>query len=138
VDWLGVDVDPVGDENVFSVAAEINDYLLGLGFPEAGVFGSSGRGFWLLWRVEQDNTPEATDLRRRFLLALKRRWTQVDAATYNASRVARLFGTVNLKNRNPVSYTASPRPHRCRPSCSNRLLARHQNTPTTASVVRSR
>jgi AAA domain len=99
VDWLGVDVDPVTDEDVFPVAAEVNDYLLELGFPEAGVFGSSGRGYWLLWRVEQVNTPETADLRRRFLLALKRRWPQVDAATYNASRVARLFGTVNLKNR---------------------------------------
>jgi hypothetical protein len=101
VDWLGVDVDPVADEDVFDLAAEVNDYLLSeIGFPEAGVFASSGRGAWLLWRLDQDNTASSADLRRRFLLGLKSRSPQVDTSTYNASRVARCFGTVNLKNGN--------------------------------------
>lgn len=100
VDWLGIDVDPVSDEDVFHVGAEINEHLRELGFPEAGVFGASGRGCWLLWRIEQENTVENAGLRRRFLSALKDRWPQVDSSTYNAARVARLFGTVNLKNNN--------------------------------------
>ena len=33
---LGVDGDPVDGEDVLPVAAEINEHLIGIGFPEAG------------------------------------------------------------------------------------------------------
>jgi hypothetical protein len=99
VEWLGVDVDPVDDEDVLPVAAEINEFLVTeIGFPEAGLFASSGRGVWLLWPLDQENNARAADRRWRFLLGLKARWPQVDSSTYNASRIARCFGTVNLKN----------------------------------------
>jgi hypothetical protein len=108
-DWLGLDLDPITDEDVFPVAAEITEYLTQTGFSDAGVVGDSGRGMWMLWRVNQDNTASNADLRRRFLLALKERWPQVDTSTYNASRVVRCFGTLNQKTNNrSVLYRVSP------------------------------
>jgi hypothetical protein len=102
VSFLGVDIDPLaeeGDRRLMSVAGQISDYLMDeMGWPEAAIFGSSGRGLWLYWSIKQENTPANAELRRRVLQALHHRWSQVDISIHNASRIARLFGTVNIKS----------------------------------------
>jgi hypothetical protein len=100
--WLPVDYDAVEEP------VALREYLDGLGFPEPFV-GFSGHGWWLLYRVDQENTPESTDLRRRALAALKDTFAPVDTTSYNASRVMRMFGTLNVKDpsapvRSRVSY----------------------------------
>jgi AAA domain len=89
--WLAIDYDaeeePVG----------LREHLDGIGFPEPLV-GFSGHGWWLLFRVDQENTKEATELRRRVLAALKTTFPAVDTTSYNASRVMRCFGTLNVKD----------------------------------------
>ncbi len=90
VRWLGVDIDGDDPDSVYGCLK------FEYGFPEP-VLAFSGRGWWLLWRIDQANTLENAELRRRFLSALKERFPDVDVSVFNASRVARLFGTMNVK-----------------------------------------
>ena len=89
--WLPVDID--NGEPPMPVV----DYLTTAGFPRP-IIASSGRGWWLLYHVDQPNTPDMADLRHRFLMALKAKFPGVDVSVSNASRVARMFGTMNLKD----------------------------------------
>ena len=89
--WLPVDID--NGEPPMPVV----DYLTTAGFPRP-IIASSGRGWWLLYHVDQPNTPGMAELRHRFLMALKAKFPGVDVSVSNASRVARMFGTMNMKD----------------------------------------
>jgi len=92
--WLGIDVDGA---DAIDVALEIDEYLRGRGWGMP-VLAGSGVGYWLLYRIDQENTWENAGLRRLVLVGLKTLWPAVDVSVHNASRVCRLFGTRNIKD----------------------------------------
>ncbi len=106
IEWFGVDID---DDPHQKVALEISRFLRNAGWPDA-VMGSSGTGSWLLYRVAHENTRDKAELRRRVLMTLKGMWSEnIDTSVYNASRIVRLFGTVNLKNGERSSLVVVPK-----------------------------
>jgi hypothetical protein len=92
IEWLGIDYD-----HESPLPLELWRLLADHGFGEPLV-AYSGRRWWLLYRIRQENTAETKSLRKRFLLGLHQRFPAVDPATYTASHVVRLFGTLNLKD----------------------------------------
>ena len=98
IDWLGIDLDPQDAEVDLSHEVDrVLEFLVNeMHFPMP-VLASSGRGYWLLFRIAQENTPEKARLREGFLKALHQRFDVVDTSVFNAGRIVRLFGTVNLK-----------------------------------------
>jgi hypothetical protein len=94
--WLGIDIDAKQKPRL--VADGIKMYLQLHGFPEP-VVGFSGRGVWLLYKVDQPNDDYHRTLRQRFLKHLHDQdgGESVDVSVFNASRVMRFFGTINPK-----------------------------------------
>jgi hypothetical protein len=68
------------------------------------VFADSGNGAHALVPIDLPNTPEATDLIRRVLLALDARFpaaefggAKLDTTVFNAARITRCYGTINVR-----------------------------------------
>ncbi len=121
-DNLLIDVDPEKpDTNLMATAqekaaalaltGEIHVFLINeLGWPEPLIV-DSGNGCQLVFRVSLANTLQSTELVKRFLNALATRFdraeAKVDTSVTNASRLAKLPGTIVRKG--PSSLD---RPHR--------------------------
>lgn len=119
--WILVDLDPIRPPGVSSSQAElemseamalrIQEYLGEKGFSEP-IVALSGNGYHLLYPVDLDNTKEITEVIRKFLQALNKKFSdehvKVDTSTYNAARITKLYGTIACKGENTID-----RPHRC-------------------------
>jgi hypothetical protein len=106
--WLPVDLDPIRPSGTSSTdtqhelasdrAYRCRDFLVGLGWPKP-MLASSGNGSHVLSRI--DAPAQDDGLVRRILLALDARFSddvvKLDTSTFNASRIWRLYGTVNYK-----------------------------------------
>jgi hypothetical protein len=77
----------------------------------APILMSSGNGAYLLFRIALDNNDAAKQLLERVLKALAQRFNddevEIDVTTFNASRIARIPGSVNRKG-----DSTETRPHR--------------------------
>lgn len=118
--WLFVDLDPVRSAGIsssdselseaMSLAKEVNEYLLALGFKEP-VKALSGNGCHLLYRINIENDKAGRSLVERCLKALAERFdsgkVKIDTTNSNPSRICKLHGTLAQKG------TSTPdRPYR--------------------------
>ncbi len=108
--WFAIDIDavrPVGisasdDEHVEAVdrAYSIRAHLVSSGWPAPFIM-TSGNGAWLLFRIDMPNEPDVTALVERALAAIAVRFSyakvKVDTSVTNASRIAKIAGTVARK-----------------------------------------
>jgi len=118
--WLPFDFDPIRPPNTSSNEAEhdaalvaaqdCRDWLSERGWPEA-LLADSGNGAHLLCRIEVPNDQPSCDLVKSCMEAVSIRFSnaevQVDTGNSNASRVWRLYGTINRKGEHTTE-----RPHR--------------------------
>jgi hypothetical protein len=133
--WLPIDLDPARPADISSSDAEheaaierarqIRTFLVNsLGWPEP-IATDSGNGAHLLARIDLPNDSESADLVQWCLEALDFRFSdsavKVDTATFNASRIFKLYGTVATKG----DHTEA-RPHR---------IARLLNVPGSIEIV---
>ncbi len=128
--WLPIDIDPVRPSGVSSSEEEhqaalqkavmIREYLTEMGWPDP-VYGDSGNGAHLLYRIELENTPESRDLVKGCLESLSTLFSDqlchVDTANFNAARIWKLYGTISRKGDNTTD-----RPHR-----SSRMITTPEN-----------
>lgn len=118
--WLMVDADPIRPagisatnaerEQARAIAREIVAYSRDRRWPEPHVF-DSGNGLHLMFPIDLANDAEAQGLVKGALEGLMLRFgtegVKVDTSVHNASRVTRVYGTMNRKGKD-----ADPRPHR--------------------------
>ncbi len=121
--WLPLDFDAKRPSGISSTEAEqqaaldaarwCRDWLTGEGWP-LPVFGSSGNGGHLLYRVELPNTEEVTGIAQAAIeavaAAVEREHgerVEVDRKVFNPARIWRLYGTVARKG-----HDMPERPHR--------------------------
>lgn len=118
--WFAIDFDPVRPASISATDAEheaaleqarqCKVWLRDQGWPDP-VFGDSGNGGHLLYRIDLPNDEESTNLVKRCLLALAMMFSNdqavVDVSTYNAARIWKVYGTVAAKGDNTPD-----RPHR--------------------------
>src|SRR5215203_1837721 len=118
--WLMVDADPVRLSDISAtteerekarhVADEVLAYARAQGWPEPHDF-DSGNGFHLLFPIDLPNDDETLALIRGVLEGLMLRFgtedVKVDTSVHNASRVTRVYGTMNRKGKD-----SEPRPPR--------------------------
>lgn len=132
--WLFLDFDPVRSSGIpatdaeqdlaFARARECREYLSGRGWPEP-VRAASGNGAHLLYRIDLVNDDISRHLIDDILKALAAQYSdervEMDAGTGNASRLAKLYGTLSAKG-----DAIGDRPHR---------LARLLREPDPIEVV---
>lgn len=108
--WLDLDFDPVrpgkcpakkGEhETAIATARECRNFLRALGWPEP-VLADSGNGAHLYYRIALSNDEESDALVKAVLKALTLRFSTpkvtLDEGNGNASRLTRVFGTMNCK-----------------------------------------
>lgn len=118
--WLLVDVEAVRPAGTSTTADEkaaawatverIREMLEGNDFPDS-VVADSGNGFHLLLPCEMPNSAGANTLCKTFLTGLAHVYNsatvKIDTVNYNASRIVRLYGTMNRKG-----IHSEERPHR--------------------------
>jgi hypothetical protein len=118
--WLPIDFDPVRSSNTPStdaehaaaihLANECRDWLRKEGWPDP-ILADSGNGAHLLYRIALPNDEPSRDLVKGVLEAISLRFSYravvVDVGNFNASRVWRLYGTLNRKGEATIE-----RPHR--------------------------
>lgn len=100
--WLLVDLDPPRPAGTNSTEAEkqaareqaerVREYLRSRNWPEPMVC-DSGNGWHLLYRVSMANDDASTELSRGVLARLHQLFPMVDAGNFDASRVAKLYGS---------------------------------------------
>jgi len=132
--WLLIDLDPQRPAGISSsdsekaaameLAIRVRAELRAEGWPDP-VYADSGNGAHLLYRIDLPNDPESEDLLKRTLQALAV-WfdtdlVQVDKTVFNASRIAKVYGTTARKGDNTAE-----RPHR---------LSRLLEVPETLDLV---
>lgn len=119
-DWLMVDLDPKRPtgtsssndqiEKAKSKGNEIYQFMRNLGFSKP-VFGFSGNGVHLLYKVHLQNTDDNRKLIEKALKTLNMLFADdvidVDMKNFNQSRVCKLYGTMAQKGTN-----STERPHR--------------------------
>lgn len=117
---LLIDVDPERPAGISSTDEELESanevlkqvvgHLSNEGFPKP-VIACSGNGCHALYKVDLPNTKEVTELIKKFLVTLDRKFSndkaKIDKTTYNASRITKLYGTIACKGDNTEN-----RPHR--------------------------
>jgi P4 family phage/plasmid primase-like protien len=85
-------------------------FLNGRGWPEP-IAADSGSGYHLLYKIDLSNDQESRELISNCLKALSLQFddqvVSVDISVFNASRIVRLYGTINAKGEN-----LPERPHR--------------------------
>lgn len=120
--WLLLDIDPQraagissSDEEKFLAkekASEIFKYLKAEGWPTP-LFGDSGNGYHLLYRVNLDNTSDVTALLKAVLGALAAKFdtdkVKVDRSVFNAARIVKAYGSMARKGE---EHEAQKRFHR--------------------------
>ena len=119
-DWMMIDLDPIRptgtsstDEQIKKAKAKGNQiykFLKDLGFNDP-LFGFSGNGVHLLYRVYLDKSEEVTALMKKSLKTLDMLFTDaeigIDMKNFNPARVCKLYGTLAQKGAN-----TDARPHR--------------------------
>nr|WP_302595397.1 hypothetical protein [uncultured Cellulosilyticum sp.] len=115
-----IDFNPVRPSNISSTDEEkaeakellkkVRQFLGDNGFPKP-MLCDSGNGYHLFYVIDLDNTKENVGLIKKFLRTLDKLFSndkvKIDVTTGNASRITRLYGTVNCKGDN-----TEDRPHR--------------------------
>jgi hypothetical protein len=118
--WLLVDVDPVRPagansteeerKSAWTVATQVQTAMTAAGFAEP-IIGSSGNGWHLSYPVDCANDDESKERFRQILIGLDARCStglaKVDAKTFNAARIWKLYGTRARKG-----PSTGERPHR--------------------------
>lgn len=108
--WILIDIDPkrpsacnsTDDElkEALSISSRIGKYLRGIGFSDP-VFGMSGNGYHMLYKVNIPNTPETAQLVKEFLQSLSLLFgndiADIDTSVFNSARITKLLGTVSRK-----------------------------------------
>lgn len=108
--WLLLDIDPQRAAGISSSddekklakekTLEIFNYLKINGWPRP-VFGDSGNGFHLLYRVDLDNNSDNTTLIKNVLISLAQKFdtntVKVDKSVFNAARIVKAYGSVARK-----------------------------------------
>jgi hypothetical protein len=108
--WLLLDVDPQRAAGISSSdeekalakekTNEIHKYLKGQGWPRP-LFGDSGNGYHLLYRIDLDNNSDVTALLKAVLVALASKFdtdkVKVDKSVYNAARIVKAYGSMAKK-----------------------------------------
>jgi hypothetical protein len=119
--WLLVDLDPVRPSNrpashkekiaTFVRAQEVKDYLKAQGWP-VPLMADSGNGWHLLYPLDLPNDELSKVLVRGVLDVLASMFddekVKIDTAVHNASRITRLYGTMNRKGDEDTTHY----PHR--------------------------
>lgn len=112
-EWVLIDLDPkrpadtnsTNEEKIKtqSVVNRIFEFLRNVGFATP-IVADSSNGYHLLYKVAMNNTPENTDLVKKFLNALSIMFStdevEVDTSVFNASRICKLYGTSSRKGSN--------------------------------------
>ena len=112
-EWIMIDLDPIRPRGISSTNEQVecakkkgNDIYMFLkkqGF-EKPLFGFSGNGVHLLYKVNFANTEENKSLVKSFLTYLDMFFSDsvvnVDVANHNQSRVCKLYGTMAMKGTN--------------------------------------
>jgi hypothetical protein len=121
--WLFLDIDPIKGGGLKDISATVDESNAAInlaheiafelereGWPEP-LRAMSGNGAYLLYRVDLPNDDESTELVKRVLHSLARRFdtaaATVDTTTYNASRILKIPGTTARKG-----DSIPDRPHR--------------------------
>lgn len=118
--WLLVDIDPVRasgisstyeeHESALALALAIRNKMLARGWPRP-VFGDSGNGAHLMWRIDLENTSESTALVQQVLQKLSVLFgtasLSVDQTVHNSARIWKVPGTWARKG-----DATAERPHR--------------------------
>ncbi len=124
--WLLIDADPERISGIPATDAEkahaldvitrCKAYLDYSGFSEP-LFGDSGNGYHLLYRIDLPNDEASKELIKNLLLSLndkfelknkeKKVLCSIDTGVFNASRISKLYGTIARKGGN-----TQDRPHR--------------------------
>lgn len=118
--WLPIDFDPIRPPGIPSTdaehdaalarARECRNWLRGLGWADP-VFADSGNGAHLLYGIDLPNDQPSCELVRVCLEVISLRFSdgkvRVDTGNFNASRLWRLYGTLNRKGE-----ATDERPHR--------------------------
>jgi len=108
--WILIDIDPVRPSGVNSsndelkhaldVSSKVGKFLRNIGFSNP-IFGMSGNGFHMMYRIDVKNTPEATQYVKDFLGVLSIYFSNdnanVDTSVFNPSRITKIFGTHSRK-----------------------------------------
>lgn len=117
---LLIDIDPERPAGISSTDEELESanevlkqvvrHLSNEGFTKP-VIACSGNGYHALYKVDLPNTKEVTELIKKFLVTLDKKFSnekaKIDKTTYNASRITKLYGTIACKGDNMEN-----RPHR--------------------------
>ncbi len=104
--WLPLDLDPNRPSGISSTnaeheaalarAREIREWLTAQGWPEP-LFGDSGNGAHLLYRIDLPNDQTASDLVQKCLQAIAAKWDDqaihTDTTVFNPARIWKLYGT---------------------------------------------
>ena len=118
--WILVDCDPVRTAGVssaddelrasFDMICDVREHLRQW-FAGDPLFGESGNGFHLLYRVDMPNDDASTRTVKDLLRYLASRFdsdrSKIDTSVFNASRICKLYGTVSRKG-----DSTNERPHR--------------------------
>lgn len=118
--WLPIDFDPVRPSNTPSTDAEhtaaiemakqCRDWLGEMDWSDP-ILADSGNGAHLLYRVELPNDESTRELVKNVLEVISLRFSDrsvvVDTGNFNASRIWRVYGTLNCKGE-----ASEDRPHR--------------------------
>jgi RecA-family ATPase len=108
--WLLLDIDPQRAAGISSSDAEkkiakektieIFNYLKINGWPRP-VFGDSGNGYHLLYRIDLDNNSDNTTLIKNVLVSLAQKFdnefVKVDKSVFNAARIVKAYGSMARK-----------------------------------------
>lgn len=119
-DWLFIDVDPKrptgtsSSDDQIAAAKEIGNkvysFMKNIGFYDP-LFGFSGNGVHLLYRIKMKNSDENRELIKKCLNVLDMYFSdeeiQIDLKNFNPARVCKLYGTQAQKGAN-----TEERPHR--------------------------
>ena len=116
--WLPIDIDPTRTSNTsatederkaaWEVMKAVAKYLKGEGWADP-IIGDSGNGYHLLYKIDlpADDRGLVGDVLDALAFRFDTEGAKVDRVNYNASRIWKLYGTVNRKGDNTPE-----RPHR--------------------------
>lgn len=108
--WLLLDIDPQRAAGISSSddekklakekTLEVFNYLKINGWPRP-LFGDSGNGYHLLYRLELENNSENTILIKNVLISLAQKFdtdkVKIDRSVFNAARIVKSYGTMARK-----------------------------------------
>jgi hypothetical protein len=118
--WLLLDFDPRRPEGVSAtreekqaakeLAQKVESWLTEQGWPQP-VVALSANGYHLLFRVDEPNDADSTDLFKKCLTAIAERFAtdavDIDTKVFNAARITKAYGSLAAKGVN-----TKERPHR--------------------------